>query len=701
MNKWITAFILLFSATCTGAVINPTNCFEAWPWTNSVNASNTWWNVERTNKVTKQIFWTLEDRARAAGRSDVPSYANTFYLNGGILTNYVYDSGTWTTQVKMVRSVIITNQFTGFEYPVPVDLWTDFSGTTTATGFPVVTSQMVSQIDSTLEEICPYFLPAAISNVSVYLATSAGGTNPPHLPSYHFCQLLKDAGYDTGIDTAITNSWGIITNGTWHYTYPITTNGLLSLAAYTERAAYIAQLKTVLSAGMICNTNEANEQSYQTHFEHRNIGAGAWGWDTGEAGLRLVTNSAVHAETPKFPFAWCLTSADDPHSSFGPATTNFSEVTVAPVPYGIAKASDWPDSGWYFQYSVEGVYDGTRSNTTKGVWILDGGWWPIMGEHWATGITESITNTFTVTASGSSTSGTYYVYSYACNDGTWNESTVETYSNVAAYAHTSSWNLSYSQGKEWDYTRLDRGLVAENTNQALEFFGYYQTSASNVMVNITNYQTVSAVSGIVSRAEYFHETNTTDGFTFEDYEWISSVNTTTWPSATYFDPNTLVAETNTVDVSLAIQDETSTGVWARAKIYCFKPDMPEVYTNVASTISFWMAGGAIKESDDAATDIWAAFSEVRDYTNWTWNYDASALSGGVVLSNGVWGKFQEWTDYDDLIYNQTYSNGMIIYNTMYNSSYGYVPFEGTTTPRSFWAVSNAFFLIEYTFPKRF
>lgn len=227
---------LLSTAICNAGFVD-------FPITNNVD----WYSL--TNNPIGQIYSGIVERAEFAGVA-APSIVETWTVFDGYSTNFTYwtngaTTGTYTNVVIDTTTVTTTNQFGPFTYTP------SFGGT--ATGYPYLTMDTWADLDTKLESLFDDFIAynAAtnptkwhstaevtdwIYSGGTYLYTNSGISNYPitTIPAESMENLFynNDIGY---VEDALTNEFGIVTNGTAYWTrQPEYTNAwLIGEAHYT------------------------------------------------------------------------------------------------------------------------------------------------------------------------------------------------------------------------------------------------------------------------------------------------------------------------------------------------------------------------------------------------------------------------------------------------------------------------------------
>jgi hypothetical protein len=702
MKYRLIAIILLFySITSASPIVDPSPLFTGWPW---LGVENKWWEVADTNRIVKQIWLSLEDRARACGVTDAPFYSETYRFQAGIKTNWSYEDWTYwnpgtTNNVKksyfpslgLTYEQIRVNDISPFTYYWPTNVDIQFSGVSNGTAYVYISQKMCDAITNTLVSICTNYIPSSFIN------DIEGESNIPH---YVFGGVLVDAGYSGNVSDIETNYQGVITNCTWTWPIELPSNGVITLAAFDMLAACIAQLKTVAVKGLPCNPAR--------FYTCAGIGP--------EYGRAIeqnldVTNEFVILNDTANSFAWVAQSFDEGwYSTILIESNQWNQdedesKSSMILEWTVNPHSDWPNNGW-FGYLVADVFlDADRTNN-------EGTAWNVVVNSAGNSLSQTnLSLSMTKTAQwgiqfggvpNTSYTGSVVVTSYYSEDG---------YDSIPEY-----WADTYTNR----YTLEDNSTYANYYYTTTTFARFYDSSATVTVAYIcqgyfdrhtneshssrwTDYVAFTNSQYVTNQTQWFTQTSTVSRSVITNLLIITnltqaSTGTNLVPEKLWVNPTGNIKQVSVGTVDLGGYSYQN-GVLARADIYSLRPNMFIVYTNLPATANVYLRGcvlGRYYVHNYGTADL-----KADDWESYTWQFlgEISLSTSAVIESN----KFVNVFSYDipDDCFQDYWGNPMIRYTDMYDSSEGYIPFYGGGDPRMFWGVDEAWFVIDYSFTNRF
>ena len=726
MRKLLALLMLLPSMTLA---VNPTNHFRGYPW--SANVTTTWNKVESTNNIIKQLMLQLRDRCIVAGRDDLGNYETTVPLWAGVKTNYVYMEGSYTQHphINLQITNTVLNAYSNFAYSYPDP--NTFESALTATGQPYVTKELLAFLNTGIIQIAYYY--ASITNIDNYFNTGV-----IEIPRFSMASLSLAAGYSNNVSNIVYNAGDQIVSADWKWQTDLPSNGVVTLAALDERAAYISQLKYVLFNGQPCSPFRVGEKKNN------------WPYAAGHAESENVDDSQ-YATVTRMPFAWRQTSLDTtrtpgfyimngdypswtdiiateyggyaPDWDGGGYSGNYFMITNLP--------SDWPNCGWYDFVNADIDLVVGRDNTNHLTWVVTSdfsfprvvGYSPLIYLETSNSLSMTYNAAQVVTfvanwhvpnhtGGAEVRSGVYglKIASY-WSDSVWSNYpdpydpphfssitsytyNVETTSRVTTVIGTNSMtNLTTTTEMAksfyvWgDYLKYS-GSSRYSTNVINLPVPEYQVPVTQVVDSVfTNYEDLfvdSYRSNYVSIYDYYVNTG--------EYIDLSTNHGMEETSGT------LTIDNLTIDPSYGYRDSV------RQEVYAFKPDAVAIYTNVASTATVWMIGGDINLHDYWQLDtVYDQGHYVSDWANYVWMFDTNAFGFNISTN-----KYEKVAGYDTI--SKVDAKKMLLYTNMYSSSasdgqpYGFYAEGYSLHPdnaRQFWGVRNCIFIFEYAFTNRY
>ena len=208
--------------------------FVGFPLAANTNAYS-WYDANAAYRPLTQIYSGIVERCEWTGVAK-PSIVEVWTVSAGTSNQVVaVDGNNYTNVVLLTKTVTTTNQMSPFTYS-----YTDPSGSHSATGYPHVTHDFVSALDSKLDSIIPYFADGSVRSNGNYNAyfSDVAESHPTQLDNVWYEWLMASkAGIFSRIgigyvdeNTITTNYGGYVTGGTAYYTRqpPVTRKWLLS-----------------------------------------------------------------------------------------------------------------------------------------------------------------------------------------------------------------------------------------------------------------------------------------------------------------------------------------------------------------------------------------------------------------------------------------------------------------------------------------
>lgn len=754
------AILFFFCVTLVQAgtpVVNPTNYFEKWPWTNSI--PTTWYIHETNTHCIYQLWYAIRDRAQACGIADAPAYERVFALSHGTKTNWTYTNwAQWgnstttnnymTNYYPHLQLILQTNLWNIIEpmtniYPRPDYAGTDIYTTNNLTNdlyyAPVISNMLRAMVD-TVESICTNYLPQTASNLIKNLPVDEP------LPRYHMAGLLTDAGCDDLVSNLVYDSSSTyVTNGNWAWRYTLPMSNMVYVKALDDLAAVVAQLeKSILiakpcSPGIKITTSKLNGNLRDAAFATTNdsdvyfqdVGQWPYGWSATSLDTNWLTVLAIDGSDTTFNFPSNNYSGPPPMpDEIYPYLTNW----IANV-----TASDWPSNGWRGTTTFKFPWTIIRTNETDfPYWI-----WVPFSEITAPAslsvsrrqlcttnlATDAGTSTVTFSRGPSSNSGTFAFYSMSCTDlwqwadGYW-EDGVYTIYNVTDTTNTPAalTNIPFNLIERLDKyepvkTLVSTGRYTRHTNSThsapwTDSIAFTSRVFSNSWPMIeSNHFELAYTNGATfgpSITNYFSKP--TGASNYVEGTW----SVTDWPT-------NWIACTGYFDVAWDTADNFAYG---RAHITSFTPAGPNCWNGYTfdGVASLYLAGCVPSNHPTGKQDTWVSAEYEWSDTNYvfsftnaneqklTYNPDYYAVNTNV-YTNAIPQTLP--TDFKSIVLtNDNYPTGKTInvmledrmyWNARYDGSeYSWIPYEDTWTnaPRQFWGINKAFFLIQTQFPKR-
>lgn len=725
MRKLIAMLMLL---PTLALAVNPTNFFRGYPW--SANVTTTWNQVESTNNIIRQLMLQLKDRCDVVSRPDLGNYENHIALWAGVKTNYVYMEGSYTQHpnINLQMTNVILNTYSNFAYGYPEP--NTFSSALVATGQPYVSREMLAFLNTGIIQVAYYY--AAITNVDTYFSNGVIET-----PRYSMASLALAAGYTNNVSNLVYNAGGQIIHGDWNWQTELPSNGVMTLAALDERAAYIAQLKYVVFNGKPCSP-------YRIGDKKRN-----WPY-SGERDEYNSDNTELYHAVNRMPFAWRQTSLDTSRVPlFFTMNSQYPNWTDAVgsfyqdynptwdgsvyVNNGFAITnlpSDWPRSGWYENISADRNLSISRDNTNHPLWTVtttptfqrDTGFQPDIFLETSNQLTM-VDNTIGTVVFVSNwhtdnnlnvpvRSGIYSLKlaSY------WQDAHFDVYSDPYSPPH-------YTTVTNESWTTITTGTITSviatnsttnlvnvsSTIKSFDVWGDYLKFSG--LTKYTNHISDMAVPPYDKPTTQIVErvfTNYTDLYqsTYKsNYFWIYSGNVATgeyvWVTTNKGPEQTsgsLLITNLTISADYCYRDSI------RQEVYSFQPDVVTLYTNRGSTATVWAIGGDINLQSTWQNDtVYDQGHYVTDWTNYVWQFDTNAFGFNITTN-----AYTKLAGYNTLT--SVDANGMLLYRDIYDHSavngqpYGYLVFDFTehpSTARQFWGIRDCIFILEYAFTNRY
>lgn len=707
MKKILSMILSLFiCSTSMAQVIDPSDYFGGWPWTNGYYGS--WQNLDGTYGIVYQIWYSLEDRCNAAGVYDLPFYSYNYKLSCGVKTNWSYSNWVYKGSSRMVTNNSMTNfyptlQLTmttnlinrvqSWEYKYPQNPGEEPTVLNVSTAYPYMSSDFLYGIYNAIETICPLYMPASadISDVN---------SNGPAV--YCMAGLFIDAGLADLTSNVVSNDLGIVISGDWAWREPV---------CFPDIAACIAQLKKVVLPA--CSCSPYKYSSYAA------LGPN-WGWDgINEIGF-VITNMNPSRLYGRWPFAWMQQSLDE---------TNWIESLVVEsawtneVPAGSGSKeylgysftrhhADWPTNGWYGKMSVDIHFDVTAnigmSPPTRWKFSLAGG--------------DTVDNLTTISYDSSiylemlPTNGQWYISSYVWSSGTgdyywvddaWydvytyyqqlvDSSTYEEvnytytqYSENTNEVPAGSTNTFYLHGKYW---MMDTN--GGHTIEEVVFTNDYINSTSEYEVVVTG-----AITNIVSSNLVSLDVSTV---------YTSRVSSTEFAPGHFTDSYGGGSFSHTNQGTAAITDSylVDNGVWCFAFLSNIRVSSTNLWQGAKGTGTLYLAGASFGiypahkvNTYNRAPWEWEADELVPRYK---WEFTAPneySLTGGKVLTQ------KGYTNvFTTSVLNATEDEYgyLSLFYTNFSSAENYIPYlnDGNES-RLFWGISNGFWIIDYSFTNHY
>jgi hypothetical protein len=705
--KLIAIILLLAGIASATPVVDPAPLFTGWPW---VDGGSQWWQAAESNRIVKQVWLSLEDRARACGVTDAPYHSQAFRFSAGIKTNWMHEDWTFwnpgtTNNVKtnyyprlgLTYEQQRVNDISPFEYYYPTNVDIDFSGVASGTSYVYVSRQMCDSITNTLVSICTNYVPSSFTN------NLEGESNIPH---YIFGGVLVDAGYSSYVSDIVTNYQGVITNCTWMWPSELPSNGVLTLGTFDMLAACIAQLKTVAIRGLPCNPARFYYNAGIGPYYGR---GGDWAVET------TITNEFVIANDTVNSFAWIAQSFDEIwystitiSSNEWNQGTNETDTSLV-LNYTVTPHSDWPSNGWFGALVADVGMTASRTNNDGTAWnvVVEG-----VGNSLSqtnTGLSMSKDVQWGVAFGGipdTSYTGGVRVSSYYSEDGY--DTLPEYWAQLTTNTITLEDNSTYvnMDNTTTTFTRFhDASATVAVTYVCTGYFDRHTNDTHNTrwtdFVSFTNQQNVT------NQTQWYAVTSTTTRSTITNLFIVTNVTQSAAgsnlvPEQLFVNPtgNFVQVSSGTVDM---VGFSYENGLLARADIYSLKPNLFVIYTNLTGTANVYLRGcprGRYGAHDAGTTD-----TKPDDWRNYTWRFtnsvgaEISISSAAVLQSNTFVNVFS--FDLPDDCFQDFWGNPMIKYTDMYDQSGGYIPYYYGDEPRMFWGVDEAWFVMGYTFTNRF
>jgi len=697
------AFILMLVCSegyAAAPVIDPADYFTGWPWVDSLPA--TWQKVDSTNHCIKQIWYSLEDRAKAAGYGGIPLYERSFPLSFGIKTNWSYTNwAIWTPttnnymtnyypRLQLIGASNLVNQITNFMYNYPVNPGTDYSGVKKGTGHVAVTRDMLAAITGTIFAIHNSFVPEA---ASTNFASWSNG-----VPVFCMAGLLTSAGCGDLCSNFVYDAWGNCTNGDWAWRDPLPSNGVIHVRALDDVAAVIAQTKRIVVRSVASSPSLL-------------INATSVGPNYGFSALqyRTTTNStsgAVFDAPQRFPFAWMQSSTDQTWASslaWDRAWTNgyyTNESSTISYEFTNNPHADWPLSGWYGQANVTGFFNVVRGDAANG----NGGWlWRLgawSGES-AGGLTLTVTGGDQI--QGPDYSGMWNIDSQWENStGTWTH--YEGPSRDSLVYFTKVYDTS-----AWETHNFTTTNITEQ--QQPPGIPYNFTCSGNYMVHTDNTLTVSFTNNESVTNTWLAKIETATSFTnFPTYSTtaISTSEVTGTEPFDYweYEPDLGGSQSNYGDATM-FSSLDNNGFWSFAYLCSMRTDNQRTIWTNAGTGYFYVAGGTFGSRDGHRVNTSNTHPEwtnaTMGATKHTWSYTNSSeiyLTENKTFVPDVYTNLKTYTIPTDLVDDDN-NLKMLSYTNMNYPSYKAYESIYNSASRLFWAISNAVFILDYSFGNHF
>jgi hypothetical protein len=252
MKKLITIFFLIANVAQAQ--------FNGFPFAqNYTNADANW--IGTNFHPIQQLYSGVVERVNLinnGGSTIAPlELVNTYVCSAGTGFSYTVDgSNTYTNILLFTTNVTVTNTFVPFSYS-----YSDTSGVHSATAMPFVTRGMISDIDSKIDELIPYFVSASTLDGGYYVATRTNWVLDPAVqrtvPTESKAGLFTRAGigYATNLTTNTNDVYAVVyTNN--HPTYGSASDKyFLTASDYDERYRVLTNLTRTMAGSLQANNH--------------------------------------------------------------------------------------------------------------------------------------------------------------------------------------------------------------------------------------------------------------------------------------------------------------------------------------------------------------------------------------------------------------------------------------------------------------
>lgn len=740
--KWrlILISLILASVASAAPIVNPTNCFTGWPWTDQTNKS--WMTVDTNKHLIKQITVQLKDRCEAAGIWNMPAYNNTFTLSAYIKTNYVYQNWAYWTPVtnifantnqcatnynphiQLYEELALWNIYGPTNYYTPKNIDINNSGLSNGVFAPAVTRAMMNSWASALDSALTNYMPSWI-DIDAYSTNKIAERE--EFPYYIMGELMTNANVGA-VSNIVRDSYGVMTNCDWvwanalpGFAYSSTnsvitqaSNSVITLKGLTDLAAMIAQLKNVKVHGVSCSP--AAFRSYS-----------GYGWNANGAPISSdwvkYSGADYYRFSTNYSFAWAASSTDQTWFTTFQVNPNWGSTNefLFDLPWNVVAHEDWPNNGWFANLAFDLTLNALRDpNSYYPATTSGGSNWTIslFGLH----TPDQIANTITISAERGSLSiptnnsrvGIYYVgteqvmsesmegYTFYTKIPAGDPVTITTHSNQTVDAstyNTIDFFLSILSNKveaeDHPFTLLGsylsnttdiNGAVIDHTRVSLTFNNTeYMTNryvGSNDVPNNSSSQATYDVHTNIVTSTY----QTT--FPYDYYTWAN-------PAAD--------AQMATGTASVANQASTE-GVIYQENIYSIRTGFTQVRTtDVVKAYVFLKGCNAYNKP------LYAPMGSTNDWALVSFDFSAlnerNLLAGGVgdIINTKAYTNVFEYTSVPTEAAKSIGGCDILVFSNMYKNAIAnnYVPYSEEVLSRKFWGVTNAFFVIRYAFTNKF